>query len=702
MGTAANHDGWTDVTFTAEKHGTTTITVNGVQIEAEVKHPMYVKDNLHERDIDRINEWVDTATGWLPKENGYIHNAGNYYPYQLYNDDTLQLIVPVGSISGAKLEIENSAILSLESGNLYTADENGNLVITVRAHNTSQEAKHTRILLRDGNDNVIREMYIRIPKDNHELLDHADIEIADGGRYTVTKLIREADGTVKKYVTEYKAYVDGVNSSTLYQKTDNSTPCDFYYTSQRFVDENGIYYDTVIRYTDGNNTKYHVQVGGNWVEVTKTDCITEYDNTGTMTLYDIHETADSDTVTVTSRTQSVRTGIVGYISSNYGVDPKVTPGTPQYEFTSKYKIDSEGHYYDWSNIKYYASDVDHVIFDVKLALEPSLETVYIKDGNGVWQQFPSTSITADTTNTKHLNSVKFTMNHQDVLDAYNKCPNHTGLDFTVMAFSALVELNLNKKLTGSSTIQKDQFSFEILQKAVHPARKGYADTGTAKSNYSDLINSGLRFKGAYRIFYDQDTKWGEGIDSEAALRELNTIPEFQNLSVGQLFTIANDDRYPDQQKRLLRILQQYLTTPAAVTETETDYQLPQDGFYLLSFESEPVDTAKNNAEGVITFNALHYEKGGEYNYIIRESIPENSDGILFDRRELDLKIQVDEQNKKLTADIISDVTQFEFTNHMTYHLPDTGGCGTLPYYLGGTVLLAASSLLLIKKRREGR
>ena len=102
----------------------------------------------------------------------------------------------------------------------------------------------------------------------------------------------------------------------------------------------------------------------------------------------------------------------------------------------------------------------------------------------------------------------------------------------------------------------------------------------------------------------------------------------------------------------------------------------------------------------MTFNALHFEKGGDYNYIIREK-PENAANILYDRKEIDLQIRVSEEQKQLTANILSDISTFEFTNHTTFRLPDTGGSGTLPWYLGGTGILAAASLLMIKKRREG-
>lgn len=388
-GTPTNKNGNTDVTFTAAKHGKTTITVNGQTINVEVKHQMYVKDELHERDIDRINEWVSAATGWISKQNGYIANSPYYYPYQLFDGDNLTLHVPEGDIDGAKLVLSNSSALSIESGSLSA--DNGSINVTLTAHNTTDEDINVAIELKDKDDNLIRTMYVKIPKASNEFLDHADIEIADGGKYTVTKLKRNKNGSYEKTVSEYRAYVSGVNGSVLYQSEDDSETCQFY---------------------DKNNDPYP------------------------------------------------KDEITGYAGSEYYVDPNVPKGSPQYEFTSKYEIYADGGL-NWDSIgriKFYPSDVDHVVFDVELTLEPKSETTYTSSNGTTWVEGATVPIT--DRDDKILDSVLFNMNHQAVLDAYNKCPNHTGLDFTIMAFSALVEFDLEKELTGED-ISAGQFTFGV-------------------------------------------------------------------------------------------------------------------------------------------------------------------------------------------------------------------------------------------------
>ena len=659
-------NGNTVVPITCEKEGTGRVKVGDTEIAIVVRHPLYVKTAIMDRDIDRVNEWLDQA--YAPKESGYIMNQfevhgtnsngkdfGRIFPYFIYVDDEFEIYsntddftngTPHFTVEYLDFTVEPSGTWG--EGSWYdkytlngtnapsffdelTPTESGQNVIAkkFKATNTG----YARITLYDGS-NAVRTMYVQVLPKNNKLLDHADIEIADGGKYTLTKLKRNQDGSVTKTITEYRAYVSAVNRSTLYKSSDDTTPCQFYYS-------------------EGDN-------------------LLQYDSS-----------------------------VTGYTSEQYHVDPSINPGEPQYEFTSKYEPYYEDgilKYRNWSNTKYYADDVNHVVFDVQLALEPSKETVYEKSGSA-WVAQSTRDIVATSENTQHLDSVKFTMNHQDVIDAFNKCPNHSGLDFTVMAYSALVEFELTKELTGGD-ITANQFEFEVVQKEVKTIRTWLDGQTVNKSNYKTLTDNGLQLKNAYRIFYnDGETKWGEGIDYEAALNELHSSGFNSLSSASDVFNIANDDSSTDQEA-VLNILKKHLSVPASVVQTDTEYQLQTDGLFLLSFESAPLDTAKNDADGVVTFNALHFEKSGTYNYIIREKCPENTDNIIYDKKELNLQIQVDEANKQFTADIISDINTFEFVNHTTFTLPSTGGGGVVPYMITGSAIIILSFAALLQRKRK--
>lgn len=500
----------TFVDFTCLKHGETTINVNGNEVKVIISHPLYVKESLTERDIDRINEWV-SSQNFMDKRSGYVPNSpyspwGACYPYQLYDGDTLTLRIPADDIEGAYLQVADASALTLETGSLY--EDNNEINVSFLAHNTSDENIETKIELKDSLGNVIRTMYVGIPSKNDKILDHADIEIADGGIYTITKVTRNADGTIVKTITQYSAYVNEVNESILYQA--DGTSCDFYYE-----DING------------------------------------------MHLYD---------------------DVHGYLSSDYWKDPTITPGDSQYEYTSKYNLQTG----TWSNKKYYADQVGYAVFNTDLILYPKKERSIVYDsGNEVISDTGDVDISGQPSKT--VDGVKFTMNHQDVIDAFNKCPNHSGLDFTVMAYSALVEFELSKELTGG-TVTADQFEFGI---------------------------------------YDSN--------------------------------------------------------------------------------GELVSTAKNNSAGIVTFNNLHFEKSGTYNYTISEIVKTPESNILYDDSVINLSITVveDINTHKLTAELNSDLTSFTFVNHRTYTLPSTGGGGVLPFIMTGSVIIIFSfAMIIVRKRKE--
>ena len=108
--------------------------------------------------------------------------------------------------------------------------------------------------------------------------------------------------------------------------------------------------------------------------------------------------------------------------------------------------------------------------------------------------------------------------------------------------------------------------------------------------------------------------------------------------------------------------------------------------------------SKNIWWGYKWYNLPAYDAGGNiYRYYAKEKTPVGSGWQLV----------TDDQNATNTAPIPanSENRVFQITNTpITYTLPETGGIGTLPYTLGGLLLMAAAALLLgqeIKRRREG-
>ncbi|MGN0590494.1 Spy0128 family protein [Ruminococcus sp.] len=153
--------------------------------------------------------------------------------------------------------------------------------------------------------------------------------------------------------------------------------------------------------------------------------------------------------------------IMHYESSDY--EAHGTPGETQYELTSKYQC--MGKQSKW----FKRDEIETAQFDVQLLLKPRTQIVTITDNGTVVSQ-TETDI-SDSTGASDITipSAVFDMNHRSVIDANNKCPDHSGLDFNLMANvnelmdlePAFVQPTASKQLTDG-TIGENQFQFELL------------------------------------------------------------------------------------------------------------------------------------------------------------------------------------------------------------------------------------------------
>ncbi len=116
------------------------------------------------------------------------------------------------------------------------------------------------------------------------------------------------------------------------------------------------------------------------------------------------------------------------------------PGEAQYELSSNYikndkqegvLLDNGDYVYLRGNKNFKLSDAQKAKFDVKLQLHPTKETVQEISSSGQVTSSSEKDI-SDQENIE-LSSVVFDLGRQDVIDAYNKCPVHSGLDFTIKA-----------------------------------------------------------------------------------------------------------------------------------------------------------------------------------------------------------------------------------------------------------------------------
>ncbi|MBP7186263.1 MAG: LPXTG cell wall anchor domain-containing protein [Ruminococcus sp.] len=355
---------------------------------------IYVKTALDDRNIDKVNEYLPLF-GFPHSDDGYVYNSistsngtTKLYPYLLSVGQSADFYVnaPTSTMtySGVKLPIVDTTtndpfrVILGNVGQNTQAVTNNDLVITSTGNGAAKiDAKSSglyRVTLKDGT-NTLRDFYIYVIDTSFKDMSHSDIEISDGGKYTITQV--EIDAVTGKKTTtlwEYDAVISGVNDCFIYDGSGQ----------------------VIQNYNGANN---------------------DYKNIGES-------------------------------------------GQTQYEWTSEPSF--TGH---WSKTYNY-SNVDHVVFDVKLELTPNSKKVLVEksDENNNWvvdKNWTSESWTDDIIT---IDSVKYNLGEQDMIDAFNKCPNHTGMDFTARSIGALVQLNAEKELVGRP-LQDNEFQFELIDQS---------------------------------------------------------------------------------------------------------------------------------------------------------------------------------------------------------------------------------------------
>lgn len=370
----------------------------------------YVKTNEGYRDINRVHEWLKELD-WMTNIDGYVPNSKGQ-PYRLYPGETiiLRTAADSGYFSCTNNEQSGGRILNSDNSSPWVWTE------TDDSGKTWQYKRYTALTATDESVQVVfnyngiqdGSLYIEvIPESTAEIFDHADIEIADGGTYTITKVIQKADGTKEVIEEVYDSVISDVYSSKIYKA-------------------------------------YSKDAAGNIESKTPLERVDEYAAEGKEGKY-----------------------------AEFGYDDYVNIGASggtQYEFTSKcYHGRTEGYdpFGNVSHVHFSQADVELVVFDVQLTLKPSYTKTYSLDADG--KRIGTPEIAPLSGADKIIDHVEFDMEKQSIIDAVNKCPNHSGLDFTVIGAANEVSI-LNpaklditaQKVFENGTLKGDQFAFEIV------------------------------------------------------------------------------------------------------------------------------------------------------------------------------------------------------------------------------------------------
>lgn len=143
------------------------------------------------------------------------------------------------------------------------------------------------------------------------------------------------------------------------------------------------------------------------------------------------------------------------------------PGQTQYEITSAYNTIFNGNY------AFKIEDVDHVIFTVELSLAPMESVIEKYDAGGNLISTTTKDFRkSDGSYDYIVTPLKVNLGPQSVVDAMNKCPNHTGMDFNLLYTEVNLDLfqptntvfGFNKFLDADNALghSVSEFTFELL------------------------------------------------------------------------------------------------------------------------------------------------------------------------------------------------------------------------------------------------
>ena len=142
----------------------------------------------------------------------------------------------------------------------------------------------------------------------------------------------------------------------------------------------------------------------------------------------------------------------------------------QFEFSSAFgtSVESDGKRYSNPGLGLVGRSIENignvtsVEFELFLSLNPAIETVRIidSDGNDLSKETHDISDRGAQQETRTV-----VMDTRDILDALNKCPDHSGLDFDVKiaSFQANVTLRVQKDFEAGSSARDDTFIFEVYK-----------------------------------------------------------------------------------------------------------------------------------------------------------------------------------------------------------------------------------------------
>lgn len=220
-------------------------------------------------------------------------------------------------------------------------------------------------------------------------------------------------------------------------------------------------------------------------------------------------------------------------------------------------------------------------------------------------------------------------------------------------------LEVNKVLTGRQ-LQKDEFEFELTGKEdhIHQTKK---NTAAGKVQF-DTVEYTKAGEYHYTIKEKNNGLGGITYDSKEIKVTVKITDDVKGKLHSEIVYEKNDttfnNTYTTQATSATFNVTKELTGRKLKAQ-EFEFELKEDG------KSDVLQTAKNDAQGKVQFQAINYDKAGNYHYTITEK--NNSlTGVTYDSSEVKVTVKVTDDGKgKLSASVTYDGGKTTFKNTFT-------------------------------------
>lgn len=616
-------------------------TGTGETLYVKVETPIYVETPLGEIHKDKVHEFLNRAV-WDGSVGLILDEQGN--PLYIKNCDRTQgryFLPPNGEVTLVSYTTNPNAWFWVESGSEYVNTLNGTRTVTPVTMSAS-----------DPGAPQLYRISQRFKAGSRGLPQHYD----------------PSNATVRFENTAFYFHVDEIDTSN-----DR-----YHHADIEISDGSSFFYQDTERRADGSLVTDTVSYDAYVVDVEH--CYL-FDQNG-------------------NRVKNLRGEDIEFLSSDYTTEG--APGTSQYEFTSQTLCEQPSHSDRW----YDAKNVYGAEFKVGVVLKARTLKRRIEQNGTVTEE--TVDIRSDPDYPDMHTVHTYQLGYDAVITALNKCPSHTGLDFNIMENTYMTSLPLEaEKILDGEPVREGQFSFALTgrsYRAFKHAKENLNEIAvTDLRDYFGTAQSGSTFRALQLIDFRNNFCWANCRDEAAFVAEMmQHNPRYNSTrGVGELIDrLSAGTPYPDDMDwdTLYGILLRHFRTEDAVT-LEQDVLTAESGFYLV-IEEHPAGTASNDADGRVVFPKQLYAEPGVFYYTMREIIPEGNDPYIYDNHTETVKVVVTKQaNGALTAEPQYVAGVPRFSNIRKFTLPATGGCGVLPYLLGGGLCIAAAVLLLLYQRR---